>query len=181
MTTQRIIERAHAAGFVEVAPLDVNTIELMPEVRDMCAANTCHQYNKCWTCPPGCGSLAECRARIADYSVGVLVQTVGQLEDSWDFEGMKDTEEAHKTKFNTLIAQLDSEKLRMLPIGAGACTRCKECTYPDKPCRFPGAAISSMEAYGMLVNQVVTANGLKYNHGPNTVCYSSCILFNKED
>ena len=46
-------------GFSHVALLDCDTIELKPEVRQMCASDTCHKYNKCWSCPPGCGSLEE--------------------------------------------------------------------------------------------------------------------------
>ena len=64
----------------------------------------------------------------------------------------------------------------MLPIGAGCCTKCKVCTYPDAPCRFPDQAFSSMEAYGMLVTQVCKANGLEYYYGPCTIAYTSCYL-----
>ena len=45
------------AGFTHVALLKSSTIELMPEVREMCEKNTCHMYNKRWSCPPGCGDL----------------------------------------------------------------------------------------------------------------------------
>ena len=50
-----------AHGFSHVASLDCSTIELMSEVRAMCEKNTCHRYGKCWSCPPGCGSLEECQ------------------------------------------------------------------------------------------------------------------------
>ena len=182
MTRMEEIMRAAAdAGFSEIAPLDVSTIELMPEVREMCASNACHRYGKSWACPPGCGTLEECRARVQAYQTGVLVQTVGQLEDSWDFEGMKEIEQTHKEHFYALVESLRAKKLAVLPISSGTCTRCAECTYPDAPCRFPDKALSSMEAYGMLVNKVCKANGMEYNHGPNTVCYTSCVLFRDED
>ena len=47
-------------GFTNVVPLACDTIELKPEVRQMCASDSCHKYNKCWSCPPGCGTLEEC-------------------------------------------------------------------------------------------------------------------------
>lgn len=50
------------AGFTHVALLKSSTLELMPEVREMCEKNTCHMYNKRWSCPPGwrrSGSLSE--------------------------------------------------------------------------------------------------------------------------
>ena len=68
----------------------------------------------------------------------------------------------------------------MLGISAGSCKRCKDCTYPDKPCRFPELRTSSMEAYGMLVLEVCKANDLQYYYGPTTITYSSCFLIREE-
>ena len=51
-------------GFTNVVPLACDTIELKPEVRQMCASDSCHKYNKCWSCPPGCGTLEECKQRV---------------------------------------------------------------------------------------------------------------------
>ena len=34
-------------GFTNVVPLACDTIELKPEVRQMCASDSCHKYNKC--------------------------------------------------------------------------------------------------------------------------------------
>ena len=64
----------------------------------------------------------------------------------------------------------------MLPMGAGCCTKCKTCTCPEAPCRFPDQAFSSMEAYGMLVMQVCQANHLDYYYGPGKIAYTSCYL-----
>ena len=147
-------------GFTHIAPLDCSTIQLLPEVRQMCANNTCHMYGKNWSCPPGCGTLEECEARVRQYTHGILVQTVGNLEDSMDVETMMETEAEHKKHFFALEEQLRAKYPTMLPIGAGCCTRCKECTYPDNPCRFPDKTFASMEAYGMLVTQVCQDNNL---------------------
>ena len=131
------------AGFTHIAPLDCSTIRLMPDVRQMCAANTCHMYGKNWCCPPGCGTLEECEERIRQYRRGILVQTVGELEDSMDGEGMMETEAAHKENFFRLEEALRPLYPAMLPIGSGSCTRCKTCTYPDAPCRFPDKTFAS--------------------------------------
>ena len=79
------------AGFTHVALLKSSTIELMPEVREMCEKNTCHMYNKRWSCPPGCGDLEACQKKISQYEEGIIVQTVGQLEDPMDGETMMET------------------------------------------------------------------------------------------
>ena len=166
-------EAALATGFTHTAPLDPSTIELKEAVRQMCAA--CSRYDKCWSCPPACGSLEQCRQRIGKFSQGILVQTVGQLEDEFDGEGMMETEATHKENFHRLLETLNRGAL--LPLGAGCCTVCKTCSYPDAPCRFPERMVSSMEAYGMEVAQVCRANNMPYYHGPNTIAYTSCLLF----
>lgn len=171
-----IHEQALAVGFTHTAPLDISTIELKPEVRQMCAGGNCRQYGKRWSCPPGCGELEILKQRICTYSKGILVQTVGQLEDAFDGEGMMETEQAHKAHLLELQAVLLPEYPRLLTIGAGCCTQCKVCTYPDAPCRFPEKQIASMEAYGMEVAAVCRRNRLPYHHGPNTIAYTSCFL-----
>jgi predicted metal-binding protein len=104
------------------------------------------------------------------------VQTVGILEDPLDGETMMETEAKHKETFYKLEKILRQQYPDMLAMGAGCCTKCKKCTCPDEPCRFPGQSFSSMEAYGMLVTQVCQANNLKYNYGPCTIAYTSCYL-----
>ncbi|WP_347565023.1 DUF2284 domain-containing protein [Lactonifactor sp. BIOML-A7] len=168
--------RGKNAGFTHTGPLDCHTIRLLPEVREMCAANKCHQYNKNWTCPPGCGSLEECEGKVRKYQKGLIVQTVGELEDNMDGEGMMETEARHKEAFLRLMEDLKKDYPDLLAIGAGCCTRCKTCTYPDAPCRFPDKKVSSMEAYGMLVSQICKDNSLPYYYGDCTIAYTSCFL-----
>ena len=142
----------------------------------MCAADRCQCYGKNWTCPPACGTIEEATLRADPYRPGIIVQSVGQLEDDFDFESMEATAELHRQRFQKLVDGLKKEWPAMLPMGAGACTPCERCTYPDEPCRFPDEAIPSMEAYGLFVSQVCTASGMDYNHGKLTVTYTSCIL-----
>ena len=167
---------AKEVGFTHIGYLKRSTIELMPEVRQMCSSNSCGAYRKKWCCPPACGTLEECGQRLQKYDHGILVQTMGVLEDSFDYETMMDTEAAHKEHFDALEEILRRQYPDMLAIGAGACTRCPVCTYPDSPCRFPERAFASMEAYGMLVTQVCKANDRTYYYGPNPIAYTSCYL-----
>ena len=99
MDIKKLEQMGMEQGFSHVAPLDCDTIELKPEVRQMCASDTCHKYNKCWSCPPGCGTLEECEAKVRRYKYGIIVQTVGELEDALDGEGMMETEARHKEYF----------------------------------------------------------------------------------
>ena len=176
MTYEQLSKIAEEAGFSAWAPLDINTIELKPEVRDMCAVNSCGQYGKRWSCPPGCGTLEECGEKIRACTHGILVQTYGDIEDGFDFEAMMEIEADHKAHFTEMYEALREAGADVLAIGAGCCTACTKCTYPDAPCRFPEKQISSMEAYGMLVLEVCKANGLQYYYGADKMAYTSCFL-----
>lgn len=176
MTYEKLAKIAANSGFSAWAELDVSTIELKPEVREMCAANTCGQYGKRWSCPPGCGTLEECAELLKGYTHGILVQTYGEVEDSFDFEAMFEIEGEHKEHFQEMYDALREEGEEVLAAGAGACVLCRECTYPDAPCRFPEKKFTSMEAYGMLVLDICKKNGLTYYYGADKMAYNSLFL-----
>lgn len=178
--TEFLIKEALDMGFSQAGELNVSALVFMPEVREMCAADKCHAYGKNWVCPPACGSIEEAAARAAEYTRGILVQTIGQLEDDFDYETMVETQKKHSENFCRLVARLRERYDDLLPMGAGGCRLCAACTYPDAPCRHPDQAMSSMEAYGLLVSRVCTESGIPYNNGPQTITYTSCYLYNDE-
>ena len=67
MEFEKLNELALECGFSHCGPMEVSRLELREEVRDMCKTNSCGQYGKRWSCPPGCGELEELRAQIAPY------------------------------------------------------------------------------------------------------------------
>lgn len=172
----KIIEKAKSCGFDEAVYLNVSTIKLMDQVRDMCKENKCNKYNTNWSCPPGCSTLEEGRKKLENYSKGVIIQTIGEVEDSFDFETMMEIEEKHKENFNNFYEIVKEEYANSMAFSSGCCTICTNCTYPDKPCRFPQKCICSMEAYGMLVSDICKSNKIKYYYGPSKIAYTSCLL-----
>lgn len=176
MTFEELNALAMECGFSHCGPMEVSKLELRQDVRDMCKSNSCGQYGKRWSCPPGCGSLEECTEKLMAYKQGVLVQTTGELEDEFDGEAMMETEANHKENLFRMRQALKAHYPKSLAAGAGCCTVCRKCTYPDEPCRFPEKQIISMEAYGMLVLDVCKKNDMKYYYGPNTITYTSCFL-----
>ena len=175
---EEIMKLAAQLGFTHGVQLNVAGLEFRKEVRDMCAADRCQSFGKNWSCPPACGTPEFCAGKLSAYSRGILVQSVGEMEDDFDAEAIGETYLRHKAAFDALARQTRALHPDCLPLTAGACTLCKKCTYPDRPCRFPGKRLSSMEAYGLLVSDVCLKSGLDYNHGPKTITYTSCILFN---
>lgn len=168
------IKKALECGFTYAVEMDVRSLKLLPEVRQMCEMNTCGAYEKNWACPPACGTLAECNERLKKYSQAILVQTVGEIEDWMDFEGMMRVEAEHRKYFTQLAEIMGNEVADCLPVGTGGCKQCSTCTYPDAPCRFPDKCYTSMEAYGMEVNSICKQSDLQYNYGPGKIAYTAC-------
>lgn len=174
MTDQELMNLA--AGCDHVGMLNVPALEFNPAVREMCAADKCNNYGRCWSCPPHCGTLEEISAKAATYHRGIIFQCTAQMEDDYDVEAMMDAEQRLKENFKEICATIRREYPNCLPMSAGACHICGKCTCPDEPCRFPELAIPSMEAYGLLVSKVCEDSGLKYYYGPQTITFTACIL-----
>ncbi len=176
MNYDELEKLALACGFSHVGRLDADTIKVREEVRKLCAQDKCHAYGKSWSCPPACGTLSECEAIIRKYKKGLILQTTSNLESSFDFEGMKCLDKAHKKAVEKFTRKIKETIPNALVLGAGTCTVCKTCTYPDEPCRFPEKMVSSMEAFGMIVTEVCKANGIQYYYGEGTLTYVACAL-----
>lgn len=170
---------AEQIGFSHWGPVNMAALAPSPAVREMCASGRCQMYGKSWGCPPAFGPVEESEALLRQYRAGLLLQTTGHMADDFDLETIRSAEQEHKAKFETIARQARLLEPDCLPMSAGACTRCKKCTYPDRPCRFPNRVFPSMEARGLLVGQVCKASGLEYNYGPRTITYTACILINK--
>jgi len=170
------IKQALICGFSRAGALNMEALDFLPEVRQMCAADLCQSFGKRWTCPPACGSLESISKKAGAYHYGILVQTVGQMEGDFDYETMEETGKLHNQNFQCLLKKLQKSYPQLLPMGAGTCTICAECTYPDEPCRFPEYAYPSMEAYGLFVSDVCEKSGMPYYSGRQTITYTSCFL-----
>ena len=142
----------------------------------MCAADQCRSYGKNWTCPPACGSLEECAARLQGYQNGILLQIVGQLHKTIDTKGYREAETRHLENFGHFCDEIRKVYPNALCLGTGGCRICKECAYPDT-CRFPEKAVPSMEAYGLFVTQICKDCNIPYHHGEKTITYTACVLY----
>lgn len=173
---EEIREKALSCGFTAAAPLNIDTICLRKEARDACAQDKCHSYGRNWACPPACGTLEECDAKIRRYSRGILLQTTGEV-DTMDYEAFIDLMQKHADSGKAFAEYAREALPGCLVLSAGGCARCKKCTYPDEPCRFPESLTYPMEGLGMIVSDVCKANDLPYYYGKGTLTYTGCVLF----
>ena len=176
---EALILTATKQGAYKANIIEASKIETDSRFRDMCAVNSCGMYGKCYMCPPDVGEVDDLIAELKQYDYAFVYQTVTELEDSYDFEGMI----AAKKRSYPLSRNLRDafERLgikKALHLGAGGCGVCESCAKrTDMPCRFPEKAMPSLEAYCINVSNLARAADMKYTNGQNTVTYFGAVLF----
>ena len=165
---------ATRASIIETAEIKTDRI-----FRDMCAANACGVYGKCYMCPPDVGDIDVLMAEIQNYKYALVYQTISELEDSFDFEGMVAAKKRTYPLAQSLRDVFSGAKLpKVLHLGAGGCGVCTPCAKrTGEPCRAPELAMPSLEAYGINVSELAKSAGMKYINGQNTVTYFGAVLF----
>ena len=175
--TDTIIGIALDSGITEIAPLNVKELEFEDWVRDTC--KTCRSYNTSWACPPAVGTLEECRRRCEEYQKMLLFNRKYEIEDSFDWEGMSSAMRDFKATSIDIESKITLIAGKPLLLTSQVCEKCKKCTYPDAPCRFPERLHHSLEGYGFNVSKLAAKAGLHYIGGPNTITYFGAVLYNE--
>ena len=161
-----------AAGIIPVA-----SVRFSQEVRNACEQNVCRSYNTTWACPPAVGTVEECRQRIAKFDTMLLFSHCYPLEDSFDFEGMMAALLDFKKRVDLFSEKVITFRSDFLLLSNEGCHRCKDCTYPHAPCRFPEKLYHALEGYGFLVSDLAAQAGIRYHNGANTVTFFGALLF----
>ena len=170
-------EAAGNCGCSEYGLIRNEVLRFYPEVRRICEGNSCGSYSKTWACPPAVGALDECRERVGKYMNMFLFSRKFDLEDSFDFEGMHQGMVDFKETVDRLAECVKPVIPGALILSNEGCGRCKECTYPDAPCRFPDKLYPSIEGFGFIVSELAKQAGIRYNNGPDTVTFFGAVLF----
>lgn len=177
-----IIQAALDCGADGAQYLPGSAVITDPAFRKICEGNACGKFDKCYMCPPDIGSADALMAQIHSYPHAVLYQTIGKLEDSFDFEGMMEAGRSH----NLCSQRIRRTIMEMLPhhlhLTGGGCHLCVRCGKLDGiPCRHPNEALPSLEGYGIDVYRTAQSTSLRYINGENTVTYFGIILFSEDE
>ena len=131
-------------------------------------------------CPPDVGDIGRMMAEVRRFPCALLYQTIHEIEDSFDIEGMLEAGRAHAQVSYALQSSLHLAA-PFLHLTRGGCGLCDECTKPSGiPCRHPDKALPSLESYGVDVYNTTRTTHLKYINGQNTVTYFGLLLFSEE-
>lgn len=176
MTRAQLLQLTLDCGAAKAADIRREQVVLSAEFRRICETNQCGCYGRCWMCPPDAGDIEVLMRRVKIFDGGILYQSIGQLEDSFDIEGMLAAGQAHAQLSQRIHAALPAElRTRVLHLSCGGCRLCEKCAKPQ-PCRFPDRALLSLEGCGIDVYNTTRSTPLRYINGQNTVTYFGLVL-----
>ena len=151
---------------------------------DICAGNGCGRFGKYWNCPPAIGEPDALIEKLHTYDFAVLYQTIGEIEDSFDIEGMGEIGQRHKVVSRQIHEAVTQQMAgeTFLHLANGGCDLCARCGKLDNiPCRFPDKVLAPMEGYCIDVYRTAKGTDLKYINGENTVTYFGIMLFKENE
>lgn len=179
-TIKALAEAVEQAGAYKTGVVAVKEIPFEAEFRKACESNACGMYGRSWMCPPHVGEINALIEQAKGYEWALVYQTVGELEDSYDIEGMLEAGQKMNALTQVVRGLVQTSGLNAqetLHLGAGGCRVCERCAkFTDEPCRFPEKAVSSLEAYGVSVSQLAQLCDMKYINGQDTVTYFGAVL-----
>ncbi len=168
------------AGFQECRVIKTSELDFHDEVRTQCEKNSCRQYGRTWACPPAVGTVAECKERVLKYSHMMLFSKAYVLADTMDLEEMARTMSDFKKQDRKLDDKLKDLLKSFQILSNESCDRCKKCSYPGKPCRFPDTLHHSIEGYGFNVLELSRKAAMKYINGQSTATFFGAVLYNED-
>ncbi len=182
MSEQALLQALQEQGVSAAATIAVDRIPFEPSLREACTPQRCPTYGKNWGCPPDIGAVENLITAAKTYARALIYETVHQLEDSFDMEGIQAGGLRHKEvtlAIDPIVREACGNDI--LHLSAGGCKICEHCSKKnEEPCRFPDKAMHSVSAYGIFVSKLAELAGLKYNNGPNTVTLFGIIFYHEK-
>lgn len=159
-------------GFFDPAEL-----EFSDRVRYICE-NECAMYGKSWACPPGVGTVSECRSHCLSFRNCLMISTITEVVDIADMQETLDTRAEHEAITNEVRELFRAQGTEPFVLSTESCALCERCAYLDgQPCRFPDAMHPCVESQGINVIPVLERFGLEFQFGSNMVTWVSLLLF----
>jgi len=103
MNIEKYLNRAEALGFSGAVFLADLFLECKPELRAYCNPEQCRNHGQNWVCPPGCGTLDECREKASGFREGFLLQSATELDPPAEQEVYRALNREHNFRLREFI------------------------------------------------------------------------------
>lgn len=160
---------------VQYAWLPEMALVFSEKVRSICKEE-CPRYGTSWSCPPGVGTVEECRARCSAYRGGFVFSTIAEVADTENLAETLATRGAHEAVTKQIRSILQTKFAKTLALSADSCAICKKCAYPDMPCRHPEYMVPCIEGYGIVVADLAKKAEIEFMNGAGIVTWFGVVL-----
>ena len=157
--------------------MDPKELEFSQRVRWICERE-CGQYGKSWACPPGVGTVEQCRDHCLRYNRCLVISTVTEVADIGDITETLATRREHEQITDQAAELMRRCGAEPFVLSTESCAICPRCAILDgEPCRFPERMHPCVESQGINVIPVLENNGLEFQYGQNVVTWISMLLY----
>ncbi len=157
--------------------IDPEELEFNDRIRYICE-HDCPMYGSSWACPPGVGTVAECRAKCLSYKSCLLISTITEVSDIANIQETLDTRFDHEKITNQVRDLMREQGVDPYVLSTESCAVCSRCAYLDgQPCRLPGRMHPCVESQGINVMPTLEKLGIEFQYGGNIVTWISLLLF----
>lgn len=178
MLNQELLE----AGLAELplytyAYLDPKELEFSDRIRWICE-HECPMYGKSWACPPGVGSVPECKGKCMKFENCLMIATIAEVCDIADINETLATRGEHEAVTNQVRDLMRQQGIDPYILSTEACEVCERCALLDgEPCRMPERMHPCVESHGINLLAVIDEQGLTFQYGENVVTWFSLLFY----
>ena len=157
--------------------IDPKALEFSDRIRWICE-HECPMYGRTWACPPGVGSVHNCKCKCLSYDNCLMIATLTEVDDITSIDETLATRPEHEIITNQVRDIMRELGVDPYVLSTEACALCDRCAYLDgQPCRLPGKMHPCVESHGINVVPVMEENGLNFQFGANIVTWISLLFY----
>jgi predicted metal-binding protein len=158
--------------------IDPAELEFSDRVRWICE-HECPMYGKSWACPPGVGTVGQCREKCGKYEKCLMIATITEVSDIGNLPETLATRAPHEKLTNQVRDLIREQGIVPYILSTEACAVCERCAIEDGlPCRLPGKMHPCVESHGINLLGLLDDRGLSFQYGQNVVTWFSLLFYN---
>ena len=157
--------------------IDPNDLEFSDRIRWICE-NECPMCGKTWACPPGVGTVQQCKEKCLCHENCLMIATIVEVNDITNIDETLATRPDHEDITNQVRDLMRAQGVDPYILSTEACAICQRCAYLDgQPCRYPDRMHPCVESHGINVIPVLEQNGIEFQFGSNVVTWISLLFY----
>jgi predicted metal-binding protein len=157
--------------------IDPAELEFSDRIRWICETE-CPMYGKSWACPPGVGTVEQCKKKCHSFENCLLISSIVEVRDIANMEETLATRGDHEELTNQVRDLMREQGVDPFILSSEACALCERCAILDgEPCRMPEKMHPCVESQGINIIPVLESRGLEFQFGANVVTWVSLLLY----